>query len=158
LDGYNLIGIYHNDLREQREKLIRQLITYNKTKGHEITVVFDGWKSGSCKEEHLSTGGIKVIYSRLGEKADSVIKKIITSVKREWIVISSDREIMACAWACGSVPVSSSEFHSLLDYTGESFGGEYYVSDVETPGECKKGNPKRLSKKQKALIRALRKL
>jgi hypothetical protein len=91
IDGYNLIGIEHNDLNRQREKLIRLLIEYKKIKGHEITVVFDGWKSGSGKEEQSTTGGVRVIYSRLAEKADAVIKRIISKERKEWIVISSDR-------------------------------------------------------------------
>ena len=50
------------------------LIEYRKGKSHDITVVFDGWKTGEARESQSATGGIKVIYSRIGEKADSVIK------------------------------------------------------------------------------------
>jgi hypothetical protein len=89
IDGYNLIGIDHHDLNRQREQLIQSLIDYKKIRGHDITVVFDGWKSGSGREEQFTTGGVRVIYSRLGEKADAVIKRIISREKKEWIAITS---------------------------------------------------------------------
>lgn len=104
------------------------------------------------------TGGIKVIYSRLGEKADSVIKRIISREKREWIVISSDRDIMAYAWSCGSVPVSSEKFQSIIEKTGESFTGEYELLDEDDHIVHRKGNPRKLSRKEKALMRVIRKL
>ena len=61
IDGYNLMGIYHKDLESQRQRLVEKLIGYKKIKEHEITIVFDGWKSGSKEETHLTTGGVKVI-------------------------------------------------------------------------------------------------
>jgi predicted RNA-binding protein with PIN domain len=93
------------------------LAQYGKTKGHDITVVFDGWKSGGLREESFVVGGIRVVYSRLGEKADSVIKRIICTGKKEWIVISSDREIAGRAWSCGCVPVPSGTFESFLEHS-----------------------------------------
>lgn len=160
IDGYNFIGTSHRDLSAKREELVRLLSEYRKVKGHDITVVFDGWKSGSAREETLVTGGIKVIYSRLGENADSVIKRIISREKKEWIVVSSDREIISSAWANGCVPVSSSEFQEALEEAGKSPTGDYDLlpeEDVEGHGKGK-GNPRMASKKEKALLRALRKL
>ncbi|MBU4321109.1 MAG: NYN domain-containing protein, partial [Nitrospinae bacterium] len=52
IDGYNLIGIHHKDLESQRQRLVERLAEYKKIKGHYITVVFDGWKSGSGEESH----------------------------------------------------------------------------------------------------------
>ncbi|MEW6108171.1 MAG: NYN domain-containing protein [Nitrospirota bacterium] len=157
IDGYNLIGIYHKDLSGQRDALINSMIKYRKIKGHEIIIVFDGWKTGSNKEEHIGAGGIKVIYSKLGEKADSVIKRIISREKREWIVISSDRDITSYAWSSGSVPVPSEEFLSAVEKAGESLSGEYELFEEEDAVE-RKGNPRKLSKKEKALRRVLGKL
>lgn len=158
IDGYNLIGIQHRDLREKREELIQQLIAYQKLKGHDITVVFDGWKTGSHREEHAVTGGIRVIYSRLGDKADDVIRKIISLEKKEWIVITSDREIARHAWAEGAVPVSSDDFRQRLGQDDMN-RGEISESPYDEEGDArKKGNPRQPSKKEKALIRVLRKL
>ena len=135
------------------------LIGYKKIKGHDITVVFDGWKSGSGREEQLTTGGVRVIYSRLGEKADAVIKRIISREKKEWIVITSDREIMSHAWLCGSVPVPSAEFQHILEKCDTSANGPYdLIEEDYDEGRQRKGNPLKPSKKDKALIRIRKKL
>lgn len=156
------MGTSHGDLSAEREKLIRLLTDYRKIKGHEITLVFDGWKSGGAREETLKVSGVAVIYSRLGETADYVIKRIISRDKKEWIVVTSDRDIAGFAWANGCVAVPSERFRILMGGTGSSMGGEYeplYEDEDEVPGLQKgKGNPRTLSKKEKALMRALRKL
>ncbi len=123
-------------------------------------VVFDGWKGGGSVEHSSMRGGVKVIYSRLGEKADSVIRRIFSAERREWIVVSSDREIAGHAWAAGSIPVPSEQFFPFLEEGGAPptvpFSGMKEDSDL--PGEQRKGNPRRLSRKEKALNRALGKL
>jgi len=122
-------------------------------------VVFDGWKSGGGREERSTTGGVRVIYSRLGEKADAVIKRIIAGERKEWIVITSDRDIMSYAWSVGSVPIPSSEFQSLLENGSLSSTGEYdLIEEDYDEAHQRKGNPQMLSKKEKALLRARRKL
>jgi predicted RNA-binding protein with PIN domain len=127
-------------------------------KNHDITLVFDGWKSGGRTEEKFTTGGINVIYSRLGEKADVVIKRTVSSIKHEWIVVSSDRDIMEHAWSCGSVPVSSATFLDILEHTGKTIAGDYELLEEDYSKDTRKGNPRKPSKKEKALNRVLRKL
>ena len=159
IDGYNLIGVNHHDLNRQRERLVQLLIAYRKIKGHDITVVFDGWKSGGGREVQAVTGGVRVIYSRLGEKADSVIKRIISRERKEWIVITSDRDIMSYAWSIGSVPIPSPEFQPLLEKGDLSLSGEYdLIEEDHDEARQRKGNPQMLSKKERALLRAHRKL
>jgi predicted RNA-binding protein with PIN domain len=137
--------------------MIDSLIEYKKKKGHDITVVFDGWKTGEAQESHLVIGGIKVIYSRIGEKADSVIKRIISSDRREWIVVSSDREIANHAWALNSIPISSEDFLKTIERDSPSCFDEE-ESEEEYIKPRRKGNPRKLSKKEKAVRRALSKL
>jgi uncharacterized protein len=159
IDGYNLIGTHHKDLNSRREELIRLLAAYRKLKDHEITVVFDGWKSGGGREEQITTAGIKIIYSRIGEKADAVIKRIISRDSREWIVITSDNEIVSHAWSCGSVPVPSAEFLNILERHDTSITGEYELLEEDyEEGRSRKGNPQQPSKKEKARMRVRRKL
>ena len=135
------------------------MIEYKKIKGHDITVVFDGWKSGGGREEHSARGGVSVIYSRLGEKADAVIKKAISSGKKEWIVITSDRDIISHAWSCGAVPLSSAEFEGILNRSSTVLPGEYELLEQDDDAEAgRKGNPQRPSKKGRALQRVLKKL
>jgi uncharacterized protein len=157
IDGYNLIGTSHADLQAARNRLIGELSFYHKTKGHAITVVFDGWQAGSHREETATVAGVKIIYSRLGDKADLVIKRAIDAAGKELIVVTSDRDIMAHAWAHGCVPVPSHLFEPCLRGTCEGpEPGEQPEEDDER-GE-RKGNPRMPSRREKALARVLKRL
>jgi len=159
IDGYNLIGIQHRDLRKEREELIRQLSAYKKLKGHDITVVFDGWKTGGHREEHLVTGGIHIIYSRLGDTADDLIRQRLMQDRKEWIVITSDREISRHAWSAGAVPVPSDLFRKRLEQSGSHKSGCCCGNPEDDDDDMpKKGNAQQPSKKDKTLSRILRKL
>jgi hypothetical protein len=136
--------------------LIDSLIEYRKKKGHDITVVFDGWKTGGLQENHLVIGGIKVIYSRIGEKADFVIKRIISCERREWIVVTSDRDISNHAWSSGSIPVPAGDFLKAIERDSPSYFDEEYEEEYIKPR--RKGNPRKPSKKENAIRRALSKL
>lgn len=143
IDGYNLIGIFHKDLKKARQELIEELIKYRNKKGHDITVVFDGYKEGHGKETVEHRGGVRIIYSGANEKADDIIKRILNTEKFFWIVITSDKDIERAAWKKNCVAVDSSVFFDILN------GEEFYF-------EQKKGMT--LSKKQKAILRAISKL
>jgi predicted RNA-binding protein with PIN domain len=163
IDGYNLIGVAHKDLEKARSGLIEKLSRYSGLKGHEVTVVFDGWKNGQAVESRLKTGGITVIFSRIGENADSVIKRILKESKRSWIVVSSDREVSDFAFRRDSVSVTSDEFEEKL-YS--ALGG----TDLEDLGEFSgyededdvlirpKGRSRTPSRKLKKKLRALERL
>jgi len=137
--------------------LIETLIDFRQRRGHDLTIVFDGWKTGEGQESQAVIGGVRVIYSRIGEKADVVIKRIISTVKRQWIVVSSDREIANHAWSVGSIPVGVEDFFGILGRKELSFDADEQ-DDNEAIMYRRKGNPRQLSKKEKALARALSKL
>jgi predicted RNA-binding protein with PIN domain len=156
VDGYNVIGVLHADMEAERRRFIESLMQYRKRKGHEITVVFDGWREGRGSEQSSVTGGVRVMYSALGEKADAVIKRMITGTGRQWIVISSDRDIQAHAWARGAVPVGAEDFLRSMEIAGGQ--GEQKADEDEYDRPQRKGNPRQPSKKEKALKKALEKL
>lgn len=137
------------------------MIEYKRQKGHDIVVVFDGWKGGTGTESSLNRGAVKIIYSRLGEKADNVIKKVISSDRREWIVVSSDRDIASYAWSVGSIPISSGAFLQFIEKINRADKETEGFKEAEDDSGLnmhRKGNPKRPSKKEKAIQRALSKL
>jgi uncharacterized protein len=136
--------------------LIDALIEYGKRKSHNLTVVFDGWRTGQSQENRTVIGGVKVIYSRIGDKADSVIKRMISAERREWIVVTSDREIADHAWSTGSIPVSSDDFLNALNAKDLPGIGEEDEEEYFQPR--RKGSPHQLSKKEKAVRRAISKL
>ena len=84
------------------------------------------------------------------------MKRIVSSEKRQWIVVSSDRDIADHAWSRGSVPISADDFLVAIQ------GRQKFNSDEEDEDEYayprRKGNPRQLSKKEKAIRRALDKL
>jgi len=129
-------------------------------------VVFDGWKGGSGRESRTVTGGITVIYSALGERADDVIKRIIAGKQKKWVVVSSDRAIEKAAWEASSVPIESGAFHdalarALAKHRKRAHAEEAWYPDKEEEEEeerFRKGNPRRLSKKQREIRRVLDKL
>jgi hypothetical protein len=121
IDGYNVIRqsdtlrrYERKSLEEGRRALLSRLIDYEKKKRHKITVVFDGWKSGSADEGRDREGAIDIIYSRYGEKADDVIKRLVLRAIGDIIVVSSDREISSFATREGKTALSSPDFETIL--------------------------------------------
>jgi predicted RNA-binding protein with PIN domain len=172
VDGYNLIR--QSDLLRQQERvsleagrkaLLRALAAYRRARGHRITVVFDGWLGGSPTEERDLAGGVEIIYSRLGEKADEVIKRLVQTAGEELLVVTSDREIAQHANRRGATAIGSPEFAARLDSPA---GGRVHKEtgkeeDEEEenegrPGGGKKGPARRLSKQQRTALARLRKL
>jgi predicted RNA-binding protein with PIN domain len=172
IDGYNLIGIAHDNLEKARNDLIQNLQKYSKLKKHNITLVFDGWKSGQKDETMIKAGYLTIIYSRLGEKADHVIKKILSSSTSPWIVISSDREISDFATNKDFAAVTADEFEDRLfkalhtsyenSYPDDQLIAEGFLKldeeDAESIPSPRKGNPRKLSKKDRKKLQALKKL
>ena len=85
IDGYNLLHsgrtlVRLNSIQLQRERdgLIEKLSVYRQAKSIEILVVFDGWQAGWNTEKRERKKGVDLIFSRVGEKADEVIKRLIT--------------------------------------------------------------------------------
>jgi predicted RNA-binding protein with PIN domain len=101
---------------------------------------------------------VTVIYSRIGEKADSVIKRIISLERSGWIVVTSDRDIADRAWAHGSVPISAEDFVRIFEQHVLDYSTTEEYEDKEYQEPRRKGSPRKLSKKEKAIRRALSKL
>jgi predicted RNA-binding protein with PIN domain len=171
VDGYNLIRqsdtfrhYERKSLEEGRNALIRSLAGYRKLRGHRITVVFDGWVGGSPLEERDSAGGVEIIYSRLGEKADEVIKRLLAKGDEEILVVTSDREIATFAVRRGRTAIASSAFDERLErstagsFPAESNGKDNTDEDDDRPGMKRKGPSRRLSKQQRAALARIKKL
>jgi predicted RNA-binding protein with PIN domain len=157
IDGYNLIGTAHGDLEEARNNIVKQLQEYSKVSGHEVTIVFDGWKDGGKDETKITSKDITVIYSRLGENADSVIRRIISESRTPWIVVSTDREVSDHALKNDMAAVTSQEFESkMLSALGEEDVFDF-EDEIALP-YSHKGSSRKLSKKDKKKIQALKKL
>jgi len=122
IDGYNLIRqsdelrrFERKSLEAGRKSLIAKLIEYAKKKNHHVTVVFDGIQNGWADEGRDREGNINIIYSRHGERADDVIKRLAAHTGEEIIVVSSDREISSYITKLGKTSLSSMEFEAIVN-------------------------------------------
>ena len=167
IDGYNLLHVGHSlasitafELEGRRDRLIEQLSSYRHTKPCDITVVFDGWQGGWVTEKKEKRKGIDVIFSRLRERADEVVKRLAKEKGAGAVVVTSDREIASYAERLAVAVIPSEVFREKLERS-VSLGHQGIAQDgaEETrPGEKKKGPSRRLSKKERRRQAALKKL
>lgn len=165
IDGYNLIRqspvLRHLDARDLeagREALLDLLGLYRQCRPHHrLTVVFDGWQTGGPTETRDVYRGVKVIYSRRGERADEVIKRLLNQEGPRALVVSSDRELQEQARRVGAGWVSSREFDFLSrQATAQREEGE--ADDPLSRRSAKKGPARRLPKQERRRRQRLRKL
>jgi predicted RNA-binding protein with PIN domain len=102
------------------------------------------------------TGGAREVYSRLGEKADSVPVRLARKTGSGCVVVTSDREVRNAVERFGAVALYAGEFDEMLRNIDQPFG--YDGSDDAEPRSSKKGNPRRLSKQERKRREKLKKL
>ena len=167
IDGHNLlhssrtlVRLNSIELQRERDRLIEKLSHYRQTKSIEIIAVFDGWQAGWSTEKKEKKKGIDLIFSRVGEKADEVIKRLIREKGSGIIVITSDREISNYANNFSVPVIPSDQFLEKLERGSFEFKREDWKGDEEEEdkGSKKKGPSRQLSKKEKRLRTALKKL
>lgn len=167
IDGYNLIRQTPElareeriDLQNGREALLQWLAAYRHYKPHPITVVFDGWWQGDWQGGRDHFQGIEVIYSRQGEKADEVIKRLARREGPRALIISSDRELQTYAAQVGATAISAREFSRRLEAALIMAAGEddWDLEDEGYRGPGKKGPARRLPKKLRQWRRRSRKI
>ena len=159
IDGYNLIRqspelsrLDRRDLQEGRETLLDLLAAYRKIKHHKITVVFDGTDAYDLLQQRDQIKGIAVLFSRKGETADSVIKRMAAQEREGALVVSSDRDVMRFAAACKAATMGSPEFMEKLSMAAWSEKKGIHPDDEMSgwnPTTRKKGPRRRLSKKER---------
>ncbi|MBI3026015.1 MAG: NYN domain-containing protein [Candidatus Tectomicrobia bacterium] len=169
IDGYNLIPaipglgrLLRQDLEAGREGLLDLLRAYKRTARGPlaITVVFDGKgnSGGSGTASAPKGGGIQALFSR-NETADDLLLRLLRGEKRGAVLVTSDRALGAAAQADAGAILRSGEFADRLAQTQWM---EEEKPEEEPAGRSlstkKKGNPRRLPKKERARQRRLEKL
>lgn len=165
IDGYNLLHVNRSlirlnstQLQWERDRLIDQLSAYQKLKPCGITIIFDGWQGGWSTEKRERKGGIEIIFSRLEEKADEVIKRLAKEKGSGAIVITSDRDVARFAERMAVSVISSEQFREKLEVSANKFEDIFEEEEEEEKGIKKKGLSRRLSKKEKRARAAFKKL
>jgi hypothetical protein len=158
IDGYNLIrqsnsfgDLDRQDIQLGREALLEALSAYRKIKHHKITVVFDGTNAPPFSQHEIRIKGIKVRFSRKGELADSVIKRMVNREKERALIVSSDLDIVNYAIAKGGATISSLDFEEKIAMAiyMDTKGVEATDNGGWVPTTKKKGPSKRLSKRKR---------
>ncbi len=100
VDGYNVIkqsasfrAVEAKSLTAAREVLITQLVNRYRHTPHQVIVVFDG---SGASEQVSHDRRVRIIYSRYGETADSVIARLAAEARstgREVEMYSDDSEV-----------------------------------------------------------------
>jgi predicted RNA-binding protein with PIN domain len=175
IDGYNLIRqsatfrrFDRLSLEAGRNSLIQSLAAYKRRTGYRVTVIFDAAEGGFLTEERDRYGGVSVLYSRRGETADDLIKRMVEGRKEEFVVVTSDRAIADFAARRGVAAIASPVFESRLQRAETARNGDRRFEKDEpdederdngsAAGTKKKGASRRLSKKQKKAQSIFRKL
>jgi len=165
VDGYNVIRqsprlqfLDVMDLQAGREALLELLAHYRRRSHHQITVVFDGWQHGAFKESRDRYQGILVIYSRRGERADEVMKRLLIQERERALVVTSDREIQVCAEQAKAAWINASQFELSHLHDPSGAADPDTEADSATRGTHKKGPSRRLSKRLRQRQQRLKKL
>ena len=123
VDGYNMIygnealkKLAAEDLHAARETLLDRLSVYRFLKGCEAIVVFDAYNVPRPKEDELDFHGIRVIFTKQKETADSYIERSTFEKKNCKVrVVTSDAAEQLIVLGHGAVRVTSREFEEELE-------------------------------------------
>ena len=168
IDGYNFIKqsaelrrLEQIGLQKAREGLIESLAQYKRLKGHTITVVFDGGLQGNLAGNRERSRGIEIIFSKPGEKADDVLKRLSAEKRGGITVVTSDRDVALFAEKKGAITMPVSDFAERMEmaqfYALKGSENET-LSDNRSIAPAKKGPSRRLSKSQRKATAAIKKL
>lgn len=96
----------HDPFDRAREALIADVAAYAQG-SYEPVIVFDGAGNLSDERPNFSSAGVRVVFSRTGESADTVIERMVTKARhenRDVLLVTSDNTIR---FTVGGVPVTS---------------------------------------------------
>jgi predicted RNA-binding protein with PIN domain len=174
IDGYNFIfnsyfriNIKSEELQELRNSTINLLSKYYNVKKNKVIVVFDGYKTNEPIESRYDMQNIEVIYSKTGEKADQVIMRMANTAENA-LVVTNDNEIKRYVEKTDHAScISPEEFKALIHSIMEEddrysqvfqYGDDSDKDDIQKSSKKKKGNPYRLSKKERLKLQKIKKL
>src|SRR6516164_8844349 len=97
-----------------REALLKQLRDYQDWTGVRVVAVFDG--KGKKAEATSDPAEVQVFYSRSGQSADAIIKRLASKYakKYELVVATSDSMEAETVHACGAETTSPDGLRALL--------------------------------------------
>lgn len=119
----------HDPFERAREALISDVAAYAQG-SYDPVIVFDAAGNLSDERPDFSRAGVRVIFSRTGESADSVIERLATKARRQMrdvLLVTSDNTIK---FTVGGVPITTVS-SQLLARDIEHVSAEIEVSRQE---------------------------
>ena len=116
VDGHNLIpkaGL-RLDSPDDELELVALLQDFARLKRQRVEVYFDGAPAGQAGMRQM--GAVRAHFVRQGQTADNAIRARLNSLGKDaknWVVVSSDREVQGAARANRARFISSEEFVKL---------------------------------------------
>ena len=118
----------HDPFGRAREALLADVAAYAQGT-YDPVIVFDGAGNLSEDRPDFSSAGVRIVFSRTGESADTVIERLVTRARhenRDVLLVTSDNTIR---FTVGGVPVTSISSQLLATDLG------HVDRDVETARE-----------------------
>ncbi len=117
VDGNNVMGQrvgWHRDKPAARRRLISDLVHFAEG-GERVTVVFDG-RPDPDTPDGSSRGDVQVFFAHPGATADDRIIELLDEQpeRADWIVVTSDRELVSRAQSRGCRVLRSGELRRRL--------------------------------------------
>lgn len=128
VDGYNVIHQSDRykglglDLEEARLKLIEDIVSYGAMNNLEVVIIFDGSGAWADTGQTKSHFGVKVIFTKRGQTADSMIEKLAHQRPpgKEVIVVTADYEEQRAVFAGGALRKTPKEL--IDEISGQLIG------------------------------------
>ncbi|ACX51559.1 protein of unknown function DUF901 [Ammonifex degensii KC4] len=121
IDGYNLIYALEmekekTDLAHARDYLIELLEEYAALTGKELVVVFDAYRVKGGQGSQETRRGVKVIFTKEKETADTVIERLAGELANEFLVtvVTGDWMEQRLVVGAGALRVTPKEFWKQL--------------------------------------------
>jgi uncharacterized protein len=170
VDGYNVIrrdaelrSAEAKSLRSAREALFRLVAGVARRSAERFVLVFDGERmAGPTPSLGQGPGAplIEIVFSRPPETADDVLVRLARQHRESAVVVTSDRVVQHAASRAGCTVIGAEQFVTAVE-AGETSARE--PSDDDETGDAdasrpKRGNPRRVSREERATQRALARL
>ena len=160
IDAYNVMnsisefrGIMIDDFENARDKLIQKMIEFSHYSKENIVLVFDAYLVKSSIEKIENRDGIKIIFTKYTQTADSYIEHLVVKlsddIRNEIRVVTRDQAQQQLVMGKGAIRVLPRELYYEYINMGTRINKKYHQTDVKDTLE------NRLSEKS---IKALQKL
>ncbi len=131
VDGYNLIFDFFKAERLSgsrmeaiKSRLLADLAEYSSQNDYEVIAVFDAHRSRNRERSSYDCDDVRVIHSRRGETADSVIEELVSrwSHSRRIVVVTSDYSQQKVIFGKNTTRRSSREFGLEMEAVKRKIG------------------------------------